>query len=51
MNNKANNWWLVLLKGIILIVLSFFVFRHTIASLLGLTVFKGCFEPECYLYS
>jgi uncharacterized membrane protein HdeD (DUF308 family) len=41
MKNKAKNWWLMLLKGIILIVLSFFVFRHPIASLIGLVTTIG----------
>lgn len=41
MKDKAKNWWLMLLKGIALIILSFFVFRHPIGSLLGLAVFIG----------
>jgi len=41
MKNKAKNWWLMLLKGIVLIVLSFFVFKHPIASLVGLATFIG----------
>jgi len=41
MKNKTQYWWLMLLKGIVLIILSFFVFRHPIASLLGLVVFIG----------
>lgn len=41
MREKAKNWWLMLLKGIILIVLSFFVFRHPVGSLVGLAVFIG----------
>jgi len=41
MKEKAKNWWLMLLKGIVLIVLSFFVFRHPVGSLVGLSVFIG----------
>lgn len=41
MKNKTQYWWLMLLKGIVLIILSFFVFRHPIASLLGLAVYIG----------
>jgi len=41
MKDNAKNWWLMLLKGIVLIVLSFFVFRHPIGSLIGLSVFIG----------
>ena len=41
MKEKTKNWWLILLKGIVLIVLSFFVFNHPIGSLLGLSVFIG----------
>lgn len=41
MKDTFKNWWLVLIKGIILIVLAFFVFRHPIETLVGLTVFIG----------
>lgn len=41
MKNKVQNWWLRLLKGIVLIILSFFVFRHPIGTLLGLTTIIG----------
>ena len=41
MKEKAKNWWLTLLKGIVLIILSFFVFGHPLESLLGLAVFIG----------
>lgn len=41
MENKAKNWWLVLLKGVVLIILSIFVFRHPVGSLLGLAIFIG----------
>lgn len=41
MKEKAKNWWLMLIKGIILIVLSFFVFNHPIGSLVGLALYIG----------
>lgn len=41
MKNKAKNWWLMLLKGIILIILSFVVFQHPVGSLVGLATFIG----------
>ncbi len=41
MKNKAKNWWLMLLKGIVLIILSFFVFKHPVGTLVGLAVFIG----------
>ena len=41
MKKKAQNWWLMLLKGIILILLAFYVFGHPVESLLGLAVFIG----------
>ena len=39
MKNTVKNWWLVLIKGIVLILLSFFVFKHPVGSLLGLTLY------------
>ena len=42
MNNSINkNWWLVLLKGLILIGLSFIVFNHPGDTLLGITLIIG----------
>jgi len=41
MKEKSKNWWLLLLKGIVLIVLSFLVFRHPVEALVGLSVFIG----------
>jgi uncharacterized membrane protein HdeD (DUF308 family) len=38
-NNKS--WWLVLLKGIILIVLAIYIFRHPVNALVGLTFYIG----------
>ena len=34
-------WWLTLLRGIVLIVLAFFVFRHPISALVGIAVYIG----------
>ena len=42
MENLSNkNWWLVLLKGLILIVLAFVVFNNPGATLLSITLFVG----------
>ncbi len=41
------NWWLLLVRGIILIILSVFVFRNHGASLLGLSIYIGI----AYLFS
>jgi uncharacterized membrane protein HdeD (DUF308 family) len=35
------NWWLVLIKGIILIILAFVIFRHPVGILMGITVYMG----------
>ena len=35
------NWWLVLIKGIILIILAFVVFRHPVGTLVGITFYIG----------
>ncbi len=35
------NWWLVMLKGIVLIVLAFIVFNNPGATLLGIALFIG----------
>lgn len=40
-NSNNKNWWLVLLKGIILIVLAFIVFNNPEATLLGIALFIG----------
>ena len=34
-------WWYTLLRGIILILLAFFVFRHPVNAILGVAVFIG----------
>lgn len=34
-------WWFTLLRGIILVLLAFFVFRHPVNALLGVAVFIG----------
>ena len=35
------NWWLVLIKGIILIILSFIIFRHPVGTRVGITLYMG----------
>jgi uncharacterized membrane protein HdeD (DUF308 family) len=35
------NWWLILIKGIILIILSFVVFRHPVSALVGIALYIG----------
>ncbi|MBN3519351.1 DUF308 domain-containing protein [Algoriphagus lutimaris] len=34
-------WWLGVLKGIVFIILAFFVFRHPLDTLLGLAIYIG----------
>ena len=34
-------WWVVLIKGIILVLLSFFVFKHPVEALVGLALYLG----------
>ena len=41
MKNAIKYWWLVLIKGIILILLAIYVFQHPISALVGLTLFVG----------
>lgn len=41
MKEALKYWWMVLLKGIILIVLAFFVFRHPADALVGLAIYLG----------
>ncbi len=41
MKKAFKYWWLVLIKGIILILISFFVFRHPVDALVGLTLYIG----------
>jgi len=35
------NWWLILIKGIILIILSFVVFSHPVGALVGIALYIG----------
>jgi len=37
----SKNWWLILIKGIILIILSFVVFRHPVGTLVGVALYIG----------
>ena len=42
MENLANkNWWLVLLKGLILIILAFVVFSNPGVTIIGISLFLG----------
>ena len=41
MKTSQKYWWLVLIKGIILIVLSFYVFQHPVSALVGLAIYVG----------
>lgn len=41
MKEALKYWWMVLLKGIILIVLSIFIFRHPADALIGLALYLG----------
>ena len=41
MKKTMNNWWLVLIKGVILVILAIFVFRHPVSALVGLALYVG----------
>ena len=41
MKEALKYWWLVLIKGIILVLLSFFIFRHPVSALVGLALYIG----------
>jgi uncharacterized membrane protein HdeD (DUF308 family) len=41
MKEALKYWWLILIKGIILIVLSFFIFSHPVSALVGLALYIG----------
>jgi len=41
MKEAFKYWWLVLIKGIIFILLAFFVFRHPVSALVGLALYIG----------
>jgi len=41
MKQALKYWWLVLIKGIIFVLLSFFVFRHPVSALVGLALYIG----------
>lgn len=41
MKETVKNWWLVLIKGIILVILAIFVFRHPVSALVGLALYVG----------
>ena len=39
MNEIKNIWWLVLLRGIILLLLSVYIFRHPVDALVGIAIY------------
>lgn len=41
MNALKKYWWLALIKGILLIILSFMVFRHPMDALVGVAIYIG----------
>ena len=41
MNTFSKYWWLALIKGILLILLAFFVFRHPVNALVGVAIYIG----------
>jgi uncharacterized membrane protein HdeD (DUF308 family) len=41
MKNALKYWWVFLLKGILLILLSFYIFQHPVGTLVGLTLYIG----------
>jgi uncharacterized membrane protein HdeD (DUF308 family) len=41
MKNALKYWWLFLLKGAVLILLSLYIFQHPVGTLLGLAVYIG----------
>ena len=41
MKDSLKYWWLVLIKGIILIILSYFIFSHPIGAMVGLAIYIG----------
>lgn len=41
MNTFTKYWWLALVKGILLILLAFFVFRHPVDALVGVAIYIG----------
>jgi uncharacterized membrane protein HdeD (DUF308 family) len=41
MNFLNKLWWVTLLKGIVLVLLAFFVFRHPVNALIGVAIYIG----------
>jgi hypothetical protein len=41
MKEQLKNWWVVLLKGIILILLAIYVFQHPVGTLVGIALYIG----------
>lgn len=40
-NEQTKNWWMLLVKGIIFIVLAIFIFGHPVEALIGLGIYIG----------
>jgi len=38
---RIKNWWLLIIKGLLLIALSFLIFKHTRESIMTVSVFMG----------
>ncbi|TDQ19292.1 uncharacterized membrane protein HdeD (DUF308 family) [Algoriphagus boseongensis] len=41
MKNVSNPWWMILIKGIILIALAIAIFNHPLETLVGFSVYMG----------
>lgn len=41
MESKLKYWWMILIKGILLILLSLFIFNHPVNALIGLALYIG----------
>jgi uncharacterized membrane protein HdeD (DUF308 family) len=41
MNYLKKLWWITLIRGIILVLLAFFVFRHPVNALIGVAIYIG----------
>lgn len=38
---RIKNWWLLIIKGLLLIILSILIFRHTRESIMAISIFMG----------
>ena len=41
MKELLKNWWVILLKGIILVLLAIYVFQHPVGTLVGIGIYIG----------